>query len=89
MSPIDPGRNPDIGARTASGWNTFIGRRPDADDLNLVGSGQLVLDGSLDLGELTRRTRISETPSGVPRDLKRSERNSVIVDEGLDAGRAL
>jgi hypothetical protein len=78
MSPRDTGRNPYIGSRTARGWNYFIGRHPDMDDLNAPGSGQLTLN----VGAIGRPPPVrSETPTGVPRDLRRGDRYSYIFDD--------
>jgi hypothetical protein len=78
MSPTDTGRNPYIGSRTARGWNSFIGRRPDMDDLNAPGGGALTF--GLEARGRRPFARVP-TPSGVPSDLRRGERYSWIVDD--------
>jgi hypothetical protein len=83
MTPTGGGYDADIGARTASGRPGFVGRHPDADDVNAPGGGELAPDADAvpdveapDPAE----PRASDPPSGVPDDLKRGERNSPLTD---------
>jgi hypothetical protein len=83
MTPTGGGYDRDIGSRTAKGRRGFIGRRPDADDLNAPGGGEVELDADArpDVGEKTTPPpSVAGPPTGVSDDLKRGERNSPLVD---------